>query len=469
MSVAVSAVNEPARTPAAAPQPAPRAADAPHPAIDNCLGLAHAPADRVDDRRYERLFPALAPLETDQADLTALGEAGGPCDGAATSQDGSGAAGWPFFGQFVTHDITGDRSATPTDRALGSLLSLRAPRANLDGIYGAGPAGSPFLYQRADPAKLLLGRNDVGQGADLPRNGEGIALIGDPRNDANLFVSQLHLALLRVHNRFVDRLRAEGIPEPDLFDAAARATRWHYQWILVNEYLPVAAGRRIVDDVAVNGPRLYPRDSVPAIPFEFAHGALRCAHGQIRDAYAVSRSTGLPLVASELAGFRPVGCTRAVDWSLMFDTAGRRPAQRARRIDGRLAGALIRLPGDAPSLASRNLARGRAVGLPSGEDVARAAGELPIGAKQLGLRDWGWRGHTPLWLYLMREAALHGDGNRLGPVGGRILTEVVLGIVDADPGSYRRAQPGWRPTLSSRGRGRGRFGIADLLAFAAGD
>ncbi len=425
MSVAVSVISEAAPARASAPPAGARTVYARHPAVDNCLGLSHLAAGEPGiSGRYERLFPALAPLEAGQSDLITLGEAGGPCDGTAISREGSSAAGWPFFGQFVAHDITADRSAAPTDGSLDALRAVGAPRANLDGIYGAGPARSPFLYQREDPAKLLLGRTDIGLATDLPRNGEGIALIGDPRNDANLFVSQLHLALLGVHNRFIDRLRAEGTPEPELFDAAARATRWHYQWILANEYLPLVAGKRIVRDVVANGPRLYLRDSIPAIPLEFEAGALRCAHGQIRDTYAVRRSAVVPLAVSELVGFRPVARTRAVDWSLMFDTAGGRRAQRARRIDGRLAGALMRVPGGEPSLASQHLGRGIAVGLPSGEDVALAAGELPIPAEQLGLGDSGWSGHTPLWLYLMCEAAVHGNGNRLGPVGGRIVTEV---------------------------------------------
>ncbi len=67
----------------------------------------------------------------------------------------------------------------------------------------------PYLCDVDDPAKFLLAPD----GCDLPRNLQAIALIGDPRNDVQLFVSQLHLAFLRAHNGIVDRLRADGVTD----------------------------------------------------------------------------------------------------------------------------------------------------------------------------------------------------------------------------------------------------------------
>jgi hypothetical protein len=91
---------------------------------------------------------------------------------------------------------------------------------------------SAYLYSRDDPASLLLGQNGAGEWADVPRNTEGIALLGDPRNDVHVLVSQLHLAFLRLHNLFVTRLREDGVSEAELFMEARRATTWHYQWVL---------------------------------------------------------------------------------------------------------------------------------------------------------------------------------------------------------------------------------------------
>jgi hypothetical protein len=118
------------------------------------------------------------------------------------------------------------------------------------------------------------------------------------------------------------------------------------------------------------------------------------------------------------------------------------------------------------SLAVRDLLRGRALDLPSGEAIARAVGEPPLTERELGLvpLDIGWQGETPLWYYVLKEAEVRGRGERLGPVGGRIVAEVLLGLLDADPTSYRVLAPDWTPELPSAADGA--FTMADLLRFA---
>ena len=139
-------------------------------------------------------------------------------------------------------------------------------------------------------------------------------------------------------------------------------------------------------------------------------------------------------------------------------------------MDGRLAASLIGLPlaitGDVEveayhSLAARDLQRGAAIGLPSGEAVARAIGVAPLTRDEAGLGAFGWQGETPLWLYVLREADVRGGGERLGEVGGRLVAEVLLGLLDADPESYRVLAADWEPTLPAAGE---RFGVLDLLA-----
>jgi hypothetical protein len=116
---------------------------------------------------------------------------------------------------------------------------------------------------------------------------------------------------------------------------------------------------------------------------------------------------------------------------------------------------------DYASLATRDLQRGQAVGLPSGEAVARHLGLRPLTPGQLGLASHGWRAETPLWLYILTEADVLHDGDRLGPVGGRIVGEVLVGIIDADSRSFRAIDPTWQPTLPARRAGA--FGLADIL------
>jgi hypothetical protein len=156
----------------------------------------------------------------------------------------------------------------------------------------------------------------------------------------------------------------------------------------------------------------------------------------------------------DLLGFRPVPPERTVDWTLLFDAPGATTAQRAKKIDGRLVRSLIELPvaiaGETEiaayhSLAVRDLQRGQGVGLPSGEAVVRHMGVKPLTRDDVGLRAAGWQGDTPLWYYVLREADVETSGNRLGPVGGRIVAEVMIGLLDRDPASVRSAGSDWRP------------------------
>jgi hypothetical protein len=421
------------------------------------------------------MFPGLPPLSADISALQAAGDAGGLSDAAARApvragggDDAAGSAGWPLLGQLIAHDITADRSPVGPETDVAALRNARSPKLNLEMVYGDGPVGAPYLYDVNDPAKLLTGAD----GFDLPRNSQGIALIGDPRNDSHLFAAHLHLMLLHAHNGLVDRLRAGGEAEANLFVAARRELTWHYQWIVVHDFLPRVVGSGPASDVLARGGRFFrPALGEAYLPLEFADAAYRYGHGQIRDTYQL-RPGGpeLPLFPA-LVGFAPITPERRVDLGQLFDLPDHAPAQRAKRIDGTLPASLIRLPrqitGDVEvdayhSLAVRDLLRGTATSLPSGESVAGAMGISPLTADQVGP---GWAAGTPLWFYILKEALACGDGDRLGPVGGRIVAEVLVGLLRADPDSYLIAEPSWTPTLP--GRDAASFGVTDLLIFAS--
>jgi Animal haem peroxidase len=422
----------------------------------NCLSPArdHPAVQGAGPSGYARMFPELPAYEPDETFLHAIGRAGGPCDGEDSTDQaaslGEEAAGWPVFGQFVAHDITADRSALQSHVNPATLRNARAPRLDLECLYGDGPIGHPFLFQRGDPAKFLLGAND----ADVPRNADGIAIIGDPRNDSHMLMAQIHLAMLKAHNAFVDAAREADVPEQAVFTTAAREMRWHYQWALLDEFLPALVGRMLVDEVVTDGPEWFrPGDGV-FIPLEFADAAFRYGHCQIRQEYQLNQNTEPVPIFPDLLGFRPVPYERRVDWTLLFDGSGRHAAQRAKKIDGRLPRSLIHLPvaitgecqiDEYHSLAVRDLLRGRGVGLPSGEAVARHLGLTPLSADEVGLAATGWTGPTPLWYYVLREAAVATAGNRLGPLGGRIVAEVLITLLNHDPGSVRFAGPDWTP------------------------
>jgi hypothetical protein len=446
----------------------------PIPARDHCLAPGRTDAP-VQGSRYAHLFPELEPLDSVEEQLHTLGRTGGVCDGSALAadagaDDGRTAAGWPFFGQFVAHDITADRSPMTHHADPERVQNFRSPRVNLEAVYGGGPTGSPYLFDRDDPAKLLVTLHPDG-GGDVPRNEQGIALLGDPRNDVHLFVNQLHVAFLRMHNQLVDRLREDGLPEGEVFEEARRAAMWHYQWIVLHDFLPRVVGDELAAEVLSDGPRYFDVSGGVFIPLEFADAAYRYGHSQVRHAYQVNAGLGPVPLFPDLMGFGAVGANETVDWPLFFDIDHEQPPQRAKRLDGRLPQSLIDLPyqiaGEAPgsdyaSLAVRDLQRGQAMAIPSGEAVARHLDVRVLTDDEVGLRALGWEIETPLWLYILREADVLGDGDELGPVGGRIVADVLVGLIDADPESMRSVDPAWRPTLPARTPGE--FALSDVLA-----
>ena len=125
---------------------------------------------------------------------------------------------------------------------------------------------------------------------------------------------------------------------------------------------------------------------------------------------------------------------------------------------------------DAPaSLPQRNLLRHLTWKLPSGQSVARAMGIDPLAAADLAeiaSLGVGFEHNTPLWYYTLKEAELFADGLHLGPVAGRIVAEVFIGLLQTDPTSWVARQPRWQPTLPAKGD---TFRMTDFLTLAGVD
>jgi len=415
---------------------------------------------------YSRLFPDLPPLGPAPEAVRALGREGGLCDGGTIAPEAAPAAGWPFFGQFIAHDITADRS--PLERTdHGAVANHRAPRLNLECIYGAGPGGSPYMYDGEDPAKFLLAEG----GHDVPRTRQGTAIIADPRNDSHLFMAAMHRSFLKAHNAFVDAARAQGIAEDRLFDAARQGLTWHYQWVVAEEFLPSLAGPDLMAEIRA-GTAALPLAPGLTLPYEFADAAYRYGHSQIRQSYRLQADGPARALFPDLLGFRPVTPDKAVDWRILFDGAPGTEVQRSTRISERLPMALIKLPPEVTgtvrnkgyrSLANRDMQRGVLTDLPSGEAVARALGVPVLDRADIALPDWP--GETPLWFYIGREADTVGNGDRLGPVGGRIVAGVLMSLLTRDPASYLTLDPAWTPEIAPLTGDPRSFTLLDLLVF----
>ena len=457
--------------------------------------------------RFERLFDFLPAATHDVAFLEALGGPNGPMnlgDEERPERRDFPPAGYVFYGQFIDHDVTLDTTSS-LDRQVdpAALRNFRTPGLDLDNVYGAGREVDRHLYQNGDPGaaqsdehKLLVGPDTDGTLADLPRNAQGVALIGDPRNDENQILSQLHVSMLGAHNRIVDRLADERVGESAAsLEEASQLLRWHHQYLVVNDFLPRVCQETVLDDVLENGRELFtvPDGEQRYVPVEFAGAAYRYGHSRIEETYRLNEGLEADLFQGEphLRGGRRLQGDRRIDWSYFFDLEGTQfegaaddeDLQRVAPIDRRLPESLLRLPmfadeGAVASLATRNLLRGRRLGLPSGQAAARAVDAEVFTADDLGYdddvaavrRESGVEPgdpETPLWYYVLAEAEVANGGARLGPVGSRIVAETLLGLVDESRASYRTVQPNWTPAHVDELPFDEEMGVGELLAFGA--
>ncbi|MGH8984593.1 MAG: peroxidase family protein [Acidimicrobiia bacterium] len=435
--------------------------------------------------RFGRLFPELHGLYVPRHVLDALAAQMQDPDPPATPTQNQGwgtpqppptndgdnetiPAGYTYLGQFVDHDLTFDPvSSLQHGPSQAQLANFRIPRLDLDSVYGGGPAASPSLYDRHNPGKLLVETTD--EVDDLPRNAQQVALTGDPRNDENLIVAQLHLVFIKLHNHFIDTLTASD--PADRFEEASRLTRWHYQWTVVWDFLTRVVGTELVAETLSVGPAFFRWPYQVFMPMEFSASAYRFGHSMVRPRYAIQPGPNeLPVFGPEggdLRGGRRLTAELKIDWAVFFER-GQPGVQPSRKIDTKLAPSLFSLfgtgdeaaPSEDQSLASRNLRRGVSLGLPSGEAIYRRMTEalmdhphrvqpVAVDTAELGLVDKGWAGETPLWAWILTEAGVH-QGSQLGPVGGRIVAETILGLLAADPSSWLHSHPNWQPAEAHR-------------------
>lgn len=448
------------------------------------------------DRRFGRLFSAAQRAPSDLS-LAWLGRPGGTTEAqpAQPNRDNRQVpAGFTFLGQFIDHDITltVGSSAIGAPDALHTLRNERHPSLNLDSVYGVGPdrSGSGRLYDNYAfrlPESL----------SDLPRGGRvGVrgdrdvrpAIIGDARNDENVILAQLHLAFLRLHNKLLQEI---GATDRDSFERVRQKIIHTYQHIVLDEYLPLHVPADVLNFIRQDGLGRYTDLVVNnsdrlAMPVEFSVAAFRFGHSQVRGGYQINndRNAGRPFGAvlfgagdNDLNGGVERPFAESVDFSLFFGADPTAVANSSLAVDGLLSSPLftLRSPAisDPPlSLAERNLRRGRDQRLASGQTVARALiaagvpgvreltdaelnlppevdlpGVVNPGAVEADDAPPSVREATPLWFYILREAEVQFNGQpeatrgtpALGPIGGALVAEVLVGLLRHDDGQHHSA------------------------------
>jgi hypothetical protein len=433
---------------------------------------------------------------------------------------------------------------------VGAIFNLRNGALELDSVYSDGPVQGPFSQKLArlmrhptlkgkmrlgvptatddrrpplpaDPAAdlLRLGRllgNDpatqisvaelqalapaLRQGF-LGADGQPIvqkAVIGDARNDENLIVAQFHCAMLRFHNKVVDTVSMSGSSSQERFEKARRLVRWHYQWLVVNAYLPAICEPAMLAKVKTGQASLY-RNFYQAhavgsarqlpLPLEFSVAAFRFGHSMVRGAYDHNRFFGREEDGSSQiqsraefiqlfnftgngqppmspGGTVPSAPTLPNNWIIEWERLVRNgpafPDRHARRIDTQLAPPLAELKNEPTGifkhLAKRNLRRGHRLNIPAAQDCIRSINgtygngivpltheELVSGPTGMAIEDGRLVEATPLWFYVLKEAQKAG-GNHLGALGSVLVGETLLGLVIQDPNSY------WHQSGSDGGR-----------------
>ena len=427
---------------------------------------------------------------------------------------------YTYLGQFIDHDITlqgaPDEASSarfdidPDNTQPISAVDLRNvlrngrdPKLNLDSLYGS-TNGVPIIPMSSNRTKFIVGSAGAIFGlpeaaaVDLPRDQNGVPLIGDSRNDENLLIAQLHVAFLNFHNSIVDAIEASPSIAPAidtsglnadeiLFQQAKRLTQWHYQWIVLHDYLRTICLPDIVDETAADT-ALQPGDDV--ISFEFAGAAFRFGHSMVRNTYDHNEHFGTNGSTLERATFRQLfqftfngGSaipTLPANWIIDWDRFIDKDQQAARGIDTNLAlelGDMINegrgvsepgLKGLLRMLAQRNLLRGYKMSLPTGQAIANAIGVTPLSAAELSrdpetdaiMNAAGFFDATPLWYYVLKEAEFQNSGHRLGVVGTHILAKTFVGLLRSDPDSIMTAGSNWNPS-----QGVGVSSITELVKF----
>ncbi|WP_426754925.1 peroxidase family protein [Myxococcus sp. Y35] len=431
---------------------------------------------------YFRMFPDLTPSVFNVEDLRALTVPGGPMDVANLAPDvpqenPTIPAGYTFLGQFLDHDLTFDvfSDINSKDTQPNQTRDAITPTLDLGNVYGRGPVQDAFLFDQKDGATLLFGRPDNPDG-DVLRNSQGTAIIGDPRNDDNMFVNQLQLAFIKFHNQVVKDL-SSSFSGGDLFTEAARRVRWHYQWLVYHDFVRRFIGDELYEKLVDNGPRYFP-PGLQQIPIEFSAAAYRMGHATVREYYQVNATYSKVQIFDLHNSGTFLSPNKRVDWKYFFNTDPSVTPQGAKLFDTYVASELLQLPPvlvpgfDNPqyngkpdplylSLPGRNLLRQNEFTLPAGQTVAKALGATQYTNTQLGLpASWGST-VAPLWYYILKEAKLANNGRFLGPVGGRIVGETFFSVLLNDPTSFLHNK-GWKPTYGTNGD----FTIVDLLRIA---
>lgn len=431
------------------------------------LGSGTAPPPiEGDPRFYLRIVPeAKTGAQPSETSLKAL------ADAMAKRPPPAAVSGIPaaytYFGQFLAHDISWMKRPETYDRE----VNFRTSALDLDSLFGPNAGGAVAAGTNLCSGGLALGKTNGGGFDDLPRAANGFPALPDPRNDNNLAVAQMTVAIIKFHMRVCQLL-------PDLSPAEQQTvTARHIQAVTLYDYLPRIIHPDVYRDVKENGRCvIFEGKEAPEffqVPLEFAAACFRFGHAMVRETYDWSpfeqaaagydiRTKTYPI---SIGAPGDLNQKWVVDWPRLLDTGVTAASRFAHPIGCRIASDLRNLDKewieqeaidwlDYPySLGQLTLFRGRSLGLASAEELWSAVAEggrcpppdfvdetdmFASVADDANLRGGTMkdlRKTTPLWFYTLREAEKFGGGGRhLGPLASRVVMETLHAAIQTARG-----------------------------------
>ncbi len=311
--------------------------------------MANLPPPEIPEGHYSRLCPGeWAPHPEEKLKELAWMMRDSKPKRAARKRTLAMPSGYVYFGQFIDHDLTRDtRTLAETRVEAEQTVNHRTPRLDLDHLFGRNADDFPELYEK--DGRLCLGRtreSTLEDGRllpsaldDLSRNPDGSARLIDPRNDENLIVAQIHVLMSKFYNRVLALLREKpelsaGPVDASLGAQARRLVTWHYQWLILHDFLPRFVRAEVLGAVLNQSLRLYSRTYEPcdypmAIPLEFTGAVYRFGHSMIQSEYSLNLEIGA-IPATELIAMTQRGgkigpdspalpASHVIDWDLFFE------------------------------------------------------------------------------------------------------------------------------------------------------
>jgi hypothetical protein len=419
-----------------------------------------------------------------------------------------------FVGQFIDHDLTMNAVNLTLDENGMMVPDNASPIIDLDSVYGPRDILNNTL---PDPSTGRPGWdifNDDGTfkldpikqdgkiiGYDLPRfskGGKDIAYIIDARNDENQMILQLHILVMRVHNALVPKYVAQNKGRQALIEALRKEVVRNWQSVVLHDWMPRIIQKDTLEFILTEIKKSRfgslkhkpvcadSEGSVVNMPHEFAIG-YRFGHSMLRDEYVLNGHGPIPLFNNrrvhnvvDLRGSTHLQPEHVIDWDVFYPD---KPSKEhlSSRIDGLVTPPVFDLPQttipddikDVGNLPLRNLVRSKMIGVVSGEEVAKFYG-VPVlkpaqivdmakypQAKDLFSQqpDAEFSFKTPLWYYILKEAEITTTGESLGPLGSRLVGEVLVGAIYYDPG--HRFDDNWKSSIT----GKNEVTLRDLIKF----